>query len=193
MPPAGRPPGTCGRRLSDRPLLSIIDFTQSSCEKRFYTLDLDNKKVLFHTYVSHGRNTGGDKAAKFGNAQESNLSSLGFYVTGETYTGSKGYSLRLDGTEKGVNDNLRRRGVVMHNADYVSEDWIKKYGRLGRSQGCPALPKTISKQVIDAIKDRTAIFAYFNDDTYLRTSRYLDLDKLMARFDAAEKAAEAAD
>ncbi|WP_176955893.1 murein L,D-transpeptidase catalytic domain family protein [Catalinimonas alkaloidigena] len=177
-------------RLSDRPLLSIIDFTKSSCEKRFYTLDLETKKVLFYTYVSHGRNTGGDKAEKFGNAVNSNLSSLGFYVTGETYTGSKGYSMRLDGTEKGINDNLRRRGVVVHNADYVSEDWIKKYGRLGRSQGCPALPKGIYREVIEAIKDRTAIFAYFKDDTYLAASRYLKLDELMARFDEAKEGEE---
>ncbi|MGB3618823.1 MAG: murein L,D-transpeptidase catalytic domain family protein, partial [Catalinimonas sp.] len=140
-------------------------------------------------YVSHGRNTGGDEAKNFGNDPGSNMSSLGFYVTGETYTGSKGYSLRLDGLEAGYNDNLRKRAVVMHDADYVSEDWIKAYGRIGRSQGCPALPKEVTREVIDTIKDRTVIFAYYDDEKYLKSSTYLDLDQLMERFEAADSTA----
>lgn len=166
-------------KLSEKNLLSIIDFTKSSCDKRFYTIDLDNKNVLFHSLVSHGRNTGEDTARVFSNDPNSNQSSLGFYVTGEEYVGSKGYSMRLDGTEMGINDKMRERAVVMHDAEYVSEDWVKKYGRLGRSQGCPALPKEISKQVIDTIKHRTAIFAYYDDDTYIKASSYLDLTKLV--------------
>jgi hypothetical protein len=113
----------------------------------------------------------------------SNQSSIGFYVTAETYIGSKGYSLKLDGTEKGYNDNMRERAVVMHEAEYVSENWIKIYGRLGRSQGCPALPKEISKEVINTIKNRTAIFAYFNDEVYLHASPYLNLETLLNRLD----------
>ena len=171
-------------RLSDRELLSIIDFTQSSRQKRFYTLDLKKKQVVFNTFVSHGRNTGTDLAQRFGNEARSNLSSLGFYVTGETYTGSKGYALRLDGQEQGYNDNLRRRAVVMHDADYVSEAWIKSYGRIGRSQGCPALPKDVSRRVINTIKDHTAIFAYYHDEAYLKASAYLDLHRLMKSFTA---------
>lgn len=166
-------------KLKERNLFTIIDFTQSSCDKRFYTLDLDSLDVMFNTYVAHGRNSGGNFATTFSNDMGSNQSSLGFYVTAETYTGSKGYSMRLDGVEEGINDRMRDRAVVMHNAKYVSEDWIKKYGRLGRSQGCPALPEGISREVIDSIQGGTAIFAYFQDTTYLNASSYLNLDKLM--------------
>ncbi len=173
-------------RLSDKNLLSIIDFTKSSCDKRFYTIDLENKQVLFHSLVSHGRNTGEDKAKSFSNDPNSFQSSLGFYVTGEEYVGSKGYSMRLDGTEAGVNDMMRERSVVMHDAEYVSDAWVKKYGRLGRSQGCPALPKEISKQVIDTIKHRTAVFAYYDDDTYIKASNYLDIAKLVEEFEESE-------
>lgn len=160
-------------KLGQKNLLSIIDFTKSSCKKRFYTIDLDNLSLKFYTYVSHGRNTGEDMARSFSNAIHSNQSSLGFYTTAETYIGSKGYSLKLDGMEKGYNDNIRTRAVVMHEAEYVSEYWIHRNGRLGRSQGCPALPKELSREVIDAIKNRTAIFAYYNDAHYLQASEYL--------------------
>lgn len=169
-------------KLNDKGLLTIIDFTKSSNLKRFYTIDLLNLAVKFHTYVSHGKNTGEAMAKSFSNTIHSNQSSLGFYVTAETYVGSKGYSLKLDGMEKGYNDKIRERAVVMHNADYVSEYWIKTYGRLGRSQGCPALPNEIGKKVIDTIKNRTAIFAYFNDDAYLNSSFYLNANNLFAPF-----------
>jgi hypothetical protein len=174
-------------KLSDKNLLSIIDFTKPSTQKRFYTIDLENHIVKFFTYVSHGKNTGEDIAKSFSNTVHSNQSSLGFYVTAETYVGSKGYSLKLDGMEKGYNDNMRQRAVVMHDADYVSEYWIQRYGRLGRSQGCPALSKEISKEVIDTIKGHTAIFAYFNDENYLSTSRYLNLDQLLDNFNVTAK------
>ena len=170
-------------KLGDKNLLTIIDFTKPSTLKRFYTIDLDHFEVKYHTYVSHGKNTGENLAQRFSNEVYSNQSSLGFYVTAETYIGSKGYSLKLDGTEKGYNDNMRERAVVMHEAEYVSERWIKTYGRLGRSQGCPALSKEISKEVISTIKDRTVIFAYVNDETYLRSSAYLNIDILLSQFD----------
>ena len=175
-------------KLNDKGLLTIIDFTKSSNSKRFYTIDLKNLAVKFHTYVSHGRNTGDVMAKSFSNTVHSNQSSLGFYVTAETYVGSKGYSLKLDGMEKGYNDKLRERAVVMHDADYVSENWIKKYGRLGRSQGCPALPKSISKKIIDTIKNRTAIFAYYNDSAYLSASSYLNPENLFAPVLASSQA-----
>jgi hypothetical protein len=170
--------------LKNERLISIIDFTKPSTEKRFFTIDLDAKKLLFNTYVAHGKNTGENLATSFSNSQNSNESSLGFYVTGETYVGSKGYSLRLDGQDPDYNSNIRLRGVVMHSADYVSEGWIKKYGRLGRSQGCPALPKEIYKQVINRIKDGSMVFAYYNDQKFLTSSAHLNYEQLMTKLDA---------
>jgi hypothetical protein len=169
--------------LKNTDLLTIINFEQPSTEKRFYTIDLRNKQVKYHTYVAHGRNTGENLATKFSNIENSNQSSLGFYVTGETYVGSKGYSLRLDGKESSFNDKIRSRAVVIHPADYVTEKWIKLYGRLGRSQGCPALPPAMSKKVINTIKGGTAIFTYYPDDEYLHASQYLNEEDLFQMLD----------
>jgi hypothetical protein len=173
-------------KLSDKPVVSIIDFTKKSTEKRFYTIDLASQKLIFHSLVSHGKNTGENEAKTFSNIPQSNQSSLGFYVTGETYTGSKGYSLRLDGMDTGINDKMRERAVVMHDADYVSDGWIKKYGRLGRSQGCPALPKGVARKVIDTIKEKTMIFAYYKDNEFLTASNYLKVNNLLQKLDALE-------
>jgi hypothetical protein len=167
------------QKIKDTGLLTVIDFTKASTERRFYTVDLHTKKVVFYSYVSHGKNTGENFAKSFSNRAHSNQSSLGFYVTAETYVGSKGYSLKLDGMDKGFNDNIRARAVVMHEADYVSESWINRYGRLGRSQGCPALPKELNRKVIDTIKGGTLIFAYYNDDNFITSSAHLNLDKLL--------------
>lgn len=169
--------------LGGKEILTIIDFSRPSTEKRLFTIDLRNMALKYHTYVAHGRNTGGNMASEFSNLPNSNQSSLGFYVTGETYVGSKGYSLRLDGMEKSFNDNIRSRAVVVHGADYVTESWIRRYGRLGRSQGCPALPPEISREVIDAIKGKTAIFTYYPDDAYLKNSQYIKLDSLLENLD----------
>lgn len=169
--------------LNDKNLFTIIDFSKASTEKRFFTLDLEKKEVLYNTFVAHGRNTGQNMATKFSNIPHSNQSSLGFYVTGETYVGSKGYSLRLDGKEAKFNDKIRSRAVVMHAADYATEYWINRYGRLGRSQGCPALPPDLSRKVIDDIKNRTAIFTYYPDEKYLNASRYLDEESLFRQLD----------
>lgn len=166
-------------KLGAKKLISIIDFTKPSSEKRFYTIDLEKLKVAYYEYVAHGKNTGWNTAESFSNVVHSNASSLGFYITAETYVGSKGYSLKLDGQDKGYNDNMRARAVVMHEADYVSEEWIKKYGRLGRSQGCPALPKAISKKVIDSIKHHTLIFAYSKNPVFLNTSSNLKLENII--------------
>ena len=167
-------------KLSDKKLLTIIDFTKPSTEKRFYTLDLSALRVAYHTYVSHGKNSGENKATTFSNVVHSNQSSMGFFATAETYIGGKGFSLKLDGLEKGYNDNARERAVVIHEAEYVSEYWIKKYGRLGRSQGCPALPKELSKEIIQTIKNNTLIFAYYNDAAYLQSSQYLNAAPLIS-------------
>jgi len=170
-------------KLGDKNLLTIIDFTKSSSQKRFYTIDLNELKVKYYTYTSHGKNTGEVMASKFSNTVHSNQSSLGFYVTGETYIGSKGFSLKLDGKEGVFNDKMRERGVVIHEADYVSEAWIKRYGRLGRSFGCPALPKELSKEIINVIKNRTPVFAYFNDESYLNASSYLNIESLLQKWE----------
>ena len=173
-------------KLSERNIVSFIDFSKPSTEKRFYTIDLAKKMLKFHSLVSHGKNTGQNIATSFSNVPHSNQSSLGFYLTGETYVGSKGYSMRLDGIDGIYNDKMRDRAVVMHDAAYVSDHWIRKYGRLGRSQGCPALPKEISRKVIDTIRDKTLIFAYFNDEEYLANSKHLDIGKLFDGLDAIE-------
>lgn len=169
--------------LNEKGLLTIINFEQPSTEKRFYTIDLVNRSVRYHTYVAHGRNTGENLATRFSNIPHSNQSSLGFYVTGETYVGSKGYSLRLDGKEEAFNDKIRSRAVVIHAADYATEKWIARYGRLGRSQGCPALPPDLNREVIDAIKNKSAIFTYFPEDSYLNESRYLQVEALFKILD----------
>lgn len=170
-------------KLNDNNLISIIDFSVSANEKRFYTIDLDQRAIRYYSYVSHGRNTGSERATHFSNRRHSNQSSLGFYVTAETYVGSKGYSLRLDGMDIGFNDNMRARAVVMHAAEYVSEGWIERYGRLGRSQGCPALPEAISREVIDTIKGGTLIFAYYPDSQYLTSSSHLNLEDLLVKLE----------
>lgn len=169
--------------LNDKRLLTIIDFGKPSTAKRFYAIDLRRKEVRYFTYVAHGSNTGENFAKQFSNTPRSNQSSLGFYVTAETYVGSKGYSLRLDGKET-CNDNIRSRAVVMHAADYATADWISRYGRLGRSQGCPALPPKLSRDVINLIKDKTAIFTYYPDADYLNTSPYLKVKDLFEKLDA---------
>jgi len=179
--------------LSDKGLITIIDFSKPSTKKRFYTIDLKKLAVRYHTFVAHGKNTGGNLATAFSNVPSSNQSSLGFYVTGETYVGSKGYSLRLDGKEEAFNDKIRSRAVVMHAADYATESFIKRYGRLGRSQGCPALPPEISRNVIDTIKNKTAIFTYYPDEQYLNRSQYLKVEDLFEKLDQAPTQLVAAD
>lgn len=167
------------QRLNEKEIFSIIDFSKDCDTKRFYTIDLENKRIIYHTYVAHGKKSGEKTATSFSNVKESNKSSLGFYITGDTYMGSKGFSLRLHGDEKGYNSNMAERGVVIHTADYASEDYIKRNGRMGRSLGCPVLPKDIYKDVIQTIKDKTMIFAYYNHPKYLSTSKYLNVLKLI--------------
>ncbi len=158
-----------------KPILTVIDFTLPSTEKRMWIIDLDSEKILLNTVVSHGRNSGNLMAEKFSNRPESYQSSLGFYLTAETYHGKHGYSLRLDGLEKGFNDQARNRAIVIHGADYAREEIAKMSGRLGRSLGCPAVPSELSDEVIDLIKDGSLLFVYGNDQNYLAQSEYLDL------------------
>ncbi|AVM49069.1 murein L,D-transpeptidase catalytic domain family protein [Capnocytophaga sp. oral taxon 878] len=166
-------------RLNGKELFSIIDFTKDCNTKRFYTIDLEKMKVVYYTYVAHGKKSGDRLATSFSDVVESNKSSIGFYITGSTYNGGNGYSLTLHGDEKGYNSNLAKRSVVIHTADYADENYIARNGRMGRSLGCPVLPESIYKQVIDAIKDKTMIFAYYNDAKYLKSSKYLNVLKLI--------------
>lgn len=154
-------------------ILSVIDFTLPSTEKRMVVLDLENKKVLFHTIVSHGRNSGQKYATSFSNRHGSYQSSLGFYLTENTYQGANGYSLRLDGLEKGINDQAKPRAIVIHGADYCSETVIKSTGRLGRSYGCPALPRELNKPIINTIKDGTLLYIYADNQDYITSSEIL--------------------
>jgi len=153
--------------------LTVIDFTLPSSEKRMYVLDMKNKKLLFHTHVAHGKNSGGKYATQFSNQHGSLQSSLGFYVTHTTYQGANGYSLRLKGLEPGINDQAMARAVVIHGADYCSENVIRTTGRLGRSYGCPALPQEWNRPVIDAIKNGSLLFIYADDRSYLAKSPVL--------------------
>lgn len=141
-------------------LLSVIDFTKPSTEKRFCVVDLKQKKVLFESHVSHGRNSGENYAVSFSNRPGSFQSSLGFFRTAETYYGKNGYSLILDGLEQGINDKARERRIVIHGASYANPELARKQGRLGRSLGCPALPLSVSREVIDAIKNGTLLYIY---------------------------------
>lgn len=152
------------------PLLTIIDFSLPSTERRLWIVDLNSKTILLNSVVAHGRNSGELMANRFSNQPESFQSSLGFYKTGETYIGKHGYSLRLDGLEAGVNDQARNRAIVIHGADYANEAFAKINGRLGRSLGCPALPTEVSSKVIDLIKDGSLIFIFGEDDNYLTQS-----------------------
>ncbi|MGO3163514.1 MAG: murein L,D-transpeptidase catalytic domain family protein [Sphingobacteriaceae bacterium] len=150
-----------------RDIITVIDFTLPSTEKRMYVLDLKAKKMLFHNIVSHGRNSGEKYAKSFSNKHGSFQSSLGFYYAQETYMGGNGYSLRLDGLEKGINDQARPRAIVVHGAAYASQDIIQSTGRLGRSYGCPALPRELTKPIINTIKDGTLMFIYAGNEDYL--------------------------
>jgi hypothetical protein len=154
-------------------ILTIIDFNKSSTEKRFFIVDLDKRKIIHESLVAHGKNSGWDIPSSFSNSTNSYQSSLGFYLTAETYIGKHGLSLKLDGLEKNINDNARKRHIVIHSADYVSDNFIDKFGRLGRSFGCPSLPSDNYSEVIDLIKNNSIIFIYSNQQEYFSMSDYL--------------------
>lgn len=160
--------------LLDNPgLLTIIDFSQSSKNKRLYVLDLLTNRILFNTYVAHGRKSGAEYARAFSNRAHSNKSSIGFYVTGHTYTGGEGYSLRLEGLDKGFNDKALSRDIVLHGSWYVNEQFLSSNGLLGRSLGCPAVPMEEHEQIIDRVKDGSCLFIYYPDKNYLHHSTVL--------------------
>ena len=152
-------------------ILTIVDFSYSSTKERMWVIDMENKKVVLQTLVSHGMNSGTEYAKSFSNQNESFKSSLGFFITGETYTGKHGISLKLDGQENGLNDNARERAVVVHGADYVSKKLANAQGYIGRSQGCPAVCPKIASKLINTIKNKSVLFIYHPTRMYVNKSR----------------------
>ena len=162
------------RGLDQRQLITIIDYSKPSYEKRLWVVDLSKGKVLFHTWVTHGQNSGKLNATSFSNVPGSLKSSIGvFLTTGNPYVGGNGYSLRLQGLEPGINDNAYRRDIVFHGAWYATSATIRKYGQLGRSWGCPAVSDDTARPLIDTIKNNTLVFAYFPDRHWLGHSLFL--------------------
>jgi hypothetical protein len=161
-------------KIGNENILSIVDFSRPSSQKRLFIIDLKNFKVLFNTYVAHGQGSGAAMATEFSNTPESYQSSLGFYTTSSTYMGKNGYSMHLEGMEKGINDKAEERAIVMHGAPYVNEDLIHNRGYIGRSWGCPAVSPKVNKPIIDKIKNGTCLFIYSENNKYLHTSKILN-------------------
>lgn len=156
-----------------KPVLTVIDYSLPSNKQRMWVFDLRNERLLYNTYVAHGKNSGVNVAKNFSNRESSKQSSLGTYITKGTYIGHKGYSLNLQGLDRGFNDNAYNRRVVIHGAWYVEPDFIKRAGRAGLSWGCPAIAQTLAKPVINTIKNGSVIFAYYPDKYFLSHSGYL--------------------
>ena len=161
-------------KINNTGIITIIDFSKPSTQKRLYILNLTTGEILFNTLVAHGRNTGLLYPTSFSNKSSSYESSLGFYVTLSTYTGNNGYSLKLQGCEKGFNDNALQRNIVLHGAAYVNESFIQQNGFLGRSYGCPAVPFELHHQIIDLIKNGSCLFIYHPNKKYVQSSAFIN-------------------
>jgi hypothetical protein len=159
--------------LRNTNVVTIVDYSKPSSEKRLYVLDIISGRILFQTLVAHGRNSGYVYATDFSNAASSLKTSLGFYITADTYEGNNGYSLKLKGCEKGFNDKAMDRAIVMHGAAYATEDFLHANGYLGRSHGCPAVPEKMSKKIIDVIKNGSCMFLYYPTKKYTGSSKIL--------------------
>lgn len=153
--------------------LAVIDYSVPSTQKRLWVFDLRDARLLYAEHVAHGQGSGGNVPTAFSNREGSHQTSLGLFRTAETYNGSNGYSMRMDGLEPGFNDAARTRAIVMHGAPYVNPSVALKQGRLGRSQGCPAVRQQVAREVIDTLKSGQFIFAYYPDSNWLRSSRLL--------------------
>jgi hypothetical protein len=175
--------------LSNPNILTVIDYSKPSVDPRFWVFDLASQRLLFEELVAHGRNSGDNIATRFSNTESSLESSLGLYVTSDVYMGKHGRSLKLNGLERGWNDNALARGIVVHAANYVTQAFATTEGRLGRSWGCPALNPQVASKVIDVIKGGTAMFAYYPDSTWLTSSAFLeqpaDSDTIDSQVDSA--------
>ena len=157
----------------DPATLTIIDYSKPSSEPRLWVLDLKARTLLYEELVSHGQGSGGDRATKFSNMPDSHQTSIGLFVTDTTYVGRNGYSLRLDGLDRGFNDRARERAIVMHGAPYVNRGIIKNLGRLGRSHGCPAVRDAVARELIDRVKGGSLVFSYYPDAEWLERSKFL--------------------
>jgi L,D-transpeptidase catalytic domain len=155
-------------------VLSICDFSQSSCARRMYVLDLQHQKLLYQTYVAHGQNSGNEYAESFSNEKDSYKSSLGFYVTQKTYYGRNGLSLHLNGVDKGYNDKALKRNIVLHGSAYVGDRYLQNFGTLGTSLGCPAIPAAISGRIIRKVRDGSCFFIYHPTSAYLDYSTVIN-------------------
>ena len=160
--------------LNKKNVLSICDFTQSSRRKRLYVIDVQNKKILYQTYVAHGMNSGVEYATSFSNRPESFKSSLGFFTTTKAYKGRNGLSLKVNGLEKGYNDQASRRNIVLHGADYIGTDYLKNNGEMGRSLGCSVIPNDVSPKIIRTIKNGSLMFVYYPSKKYLSESSVIN-------------------
>lgn len=157
--------------------LAVIDFSLPSSERRMWIFDLESRSLLMRELVAHGKNSGNVDANRFSNTNGSYQSSIGLFKAAETYRGKHGYSLRLDGLEPGINDLARQRAIVIHGADYVSSQWVKDHGRIGRSHGCPAVRQDVIREVIDTLKGGQLVFKYYPDNKWLASSRFLNCDR----------------
>ncbi len=164
-------------------LLVLIDYAQPSDKERFFVIDIRRKKLIYKSLVAHGKYSGEKFAYSFSNRPGSYKSSLGFFITGKTYCGKHGSSLFLQGVEPGINDNAVKRRIVIHGADYVSRSFIRKYGRLGRSHGCPALPLDLAKPIIETIKDGSCVFIFGKDASYFRRSSVINATQAISYFE----------
>jgi hypothetical protein len=153
--------------------LTVIDYSKPSSEKRLWVFDLRSRELLYEELVAHGQGSGDNLAKVFSNEPETHASSLGLFLTEDTYVGKNGYSLRLKGLDEGFNNRARERAIVMHGAPYVSEEFVKQNGRLGRSWGCPALREGVARQVIDRVRGNGILFAYYPNREWLDASKYL--------------------
>jgi hypothetical protein len=153
--------------------LTVIDYSRPSTDKRLWVFDLRSRELLYEELVAHGQGSGANMATLFSNEADTHRTSLGLFVTGDTYVGKNGYSLRLDGLDRGFNDRARDRAIVMHGAPYVSEAFARQQGRLGRSWGCPAVGEDVARDLIDRVKGGGLVFAYYPDSDWLGASRYL--------------------
>ncbi len=163
--------------VEDPATLTVIDYSRPSTEKRLWIFDLRARALLYRELVAHGQGSGDNLATKFSNQPDTHRSSLGLFVTGDTYTGQNGYSLRLAGLDEGFNDRARERAIVMHGAPYVSPEFARAHGRIGRSWGCPALRDGIAREVIDRVKGGGLLFVYYPDRDWLDSSKYLSCEK----------------
>ena len=171
------------KKLHNDSVLTIIDYSKSANIPRFYMIDMHEKRLINKTFVSHGKNSGTEFARYFSNEFNSFKSAIGFFITSETYYGKHGYSLRMEGIENEINHNARNRDIVIHGADYVNDFLIKKQGYIGRSHGCPALPKEICGNIIERIKECSCLFAYCQDQNYFKNSKVINSNSYLIYFE----------